>query len=252
MPPPATTATLPRQSGYFTGRARRLEHSTAGRLYRHLYVHPSRFLGDLQRRTGMTNYHRRLAQFLDRQPPDATVIDVGSSARRLRPHIITVDLVAGPHVDLAADAHALPLAGAKVDAVVIQQVLEHVRDPQEVVSELFRVLRPGGRVYAEVPFLYPVHDAVDFRRWTITGLEVLFAAFASRDAGVCMGPLSVLSAITRRVVTARLKDPRLEAAVDLAAGWVLAPLKFLDEVVGRWPGASLVAGAVFFEGEKPR
>jgi 2-polyprenyl-3-methyl-5-hydroxy-6-metoxy-1,4-benzoquinol methylase len=39
------------------------------------------------------------------------------------------------------------------DAVVVQAVLEHVLQPDVVVAEIHRVLRPDGLVYAETPFM---------------------------------------------------------------------------------------------------
>lgn len=40
---------------------------------------------------------------------------------------------------------ALPFPDARFDAVTAWDVLEHVQDPQRVLSEIARVLRPGGR-----------------------------------------------------------------------------------------------------------
>jgi len=45
---------------------------------------------------------------------------------------------------LRADATALPVADAVADVVVAGEVLEHVNDPDRVVAECCRVLRPGG------------------------------------------------------------------------------------------------------------
>ncbi|HRJ12033.1 MAG TPA: methyltransferase domain-containing protein [Alphaproteobacteria bacterium] len=51
----------------------------------------------------------------------------------------------------------LPLPDASVDLIVCHTVLEHVRDPEKVVSEMHRVLRPGGRVHLELPnYLWPI------------------------------------------------------------------------------------------------
>lgn len=50
-----------------------------------------------------------------------------------------------------ADAHALPLADGEADLVISQHVLAHVRDPQRVLAEMCRVVRPGGRVVAFEP-----------------------------------------------------------------------------------------------------
>lgn len=47
---------------------------------------------------------------------------------------------------LAADAHRLPLADDDVDVAVAVTLLEFVEDPVQVLRELGRVTRPGGRV----------------------------------------------------------------------------------------------------------
>ncbi len=43
------------------------------------------------------------------------------------------------------------------DIVLILQVIEHVKEPKKVVSEICRVLKPGGACYLEAPnYLWPV------------------------------------------------------------------------------------------------
>jgi SAM-dependent methyltransferase len=44
------------------------------------------------------------------------------------------------------DAHHLPVSEAAFDVVYARYVLEHVHDPPQVLAEMQRVLRPGGRV----------------------------------------------------------------------------------------------------------
>lgn len=75
-----------------------------------------------------------------------------------------------PHV--FGDAQDLPIADAQVDTILLLDVLEHLPSPERALAECFRVLKPGGRLLLQVPFLYPVHDAPrDFTRWTAFGIE---------------------------------------------------------------------------------
>jgi SAM-dependent methyltransferase len=52
---------------------------------------------------------------------------------------------------LEGDAAALPFADASVDAVTMLDVLEHIPEPEEVLAEAHRVLRPGGVLILSVP-----------------------------------------------------------------------------------------------------
>ncbi len=103
-------------------------------------------------------------------PPAPTVLDVGCSTgflledlRALAPRaaLVGVDLVAGglrkahalvPDARLLqADACALPLTDASVDAVVSANLLEHVPRDELALAEIRRVLRPGARAVIVVP-----------------------------------------------------------------------------------------------------
>src|SRR5262249_25288552 len=58
----------------------------------------------------------------------------------------------GPQIGfLHADAQRLPLRDATVDAVVSMAVLQLVPDPVSALTEMARVLRPGGRLAVLVP-----------------------------------------------------------------------------------------------------
>jgi 2-polyprenyl-3-methyl-5-hydroxy-6-metoxy-1,4-benzoquinol methylase len=48
---------------------------------------------------------------------------------------------------LTAFGEDIPLPSGSVDVIVSLQVLEHVKDPGKVLSEAWRVLRPGGAMY---------------------------------------------------------------------------------------------------------
>lgn len=110
---------------------------------------------------------------------------------------ISFDVYITPHTQFVADAHNIPVRNQSIDAVVIQAVLEHVLIPAKVVEEIFRVLKPGGLVYAETPFMQQVHEgAYDFTRFTESGHRWLFKDFELIDSGAVRGAgVSLLWAI---------------------------------------------------------
>jgi SAM-dependent methyltransferase len=69
-------------------------------------------------------------------------------------------------------AAPLPFGTATFDTVLCTSVLEHVHDAEAVVSEIARILKPGGRLIITIPFLYPTHEApYDYWRTTHWGLR---------------------------------------------------------------------------------
>jgi SAM-dependent methyltransferase len=92
-------------------------------------------------------------------------------------HYVTSDWSESPHVgagtaDILASADALPVADDSLDLVLCTQVLEHVPEPAAVLSECFRVLRPGGRVALTVPLMWELHELPhDYYRYTEHGLR---------------------------------------------------------------------------------
>lgn len=82
----------------------------------------------------------------------------------------------GLDADVVANLNEpLPIEGSIADTVVSFQVLEHLSEPQTMINEAFRILRPGGRVFLSVPFQWHVHEApYDFYRYTCYGLEYIF------------------------------------------------------------------------------
>jgi SAM-dependent methyltransferase len=127
--------------------------------------------------------------------------------------LICFDIYASPAVQFIADGHSIPLADGSVDGVVVQAVLEHVLEPNVVVEEIHRVLRSGGIVYADTPFLQQVHEGpYDFTRFTDSGHRYLFRKFELIDSGTVAGAGTALRwsvdyfvrALTRSVLIGRI------------------------------------------------
>jgi SAM-dependent methyltransferase len=103
--------------------------------------------------------------------------------------LIAFDIYRTDCVQIVADAHKIPLADGCIDGVWIQAVLEHVVVPEQVVNEMHRVLRDGGFIYSETPFMQQVHEGrFDFQRFSESGHRWLFRKFDLIDSGVVWGP----------------------------------------------------------------
>ena len=86
--------------------------------------------------------------------------------------LTVVNIDPDAHPDVLADATALPSADASFDMALCLNLLEHVDRPEVVMEEIARVLRPGGTLILETPFLVKVHGhPQDFHRFTDTALR---------------------------------------------------------------------------------
>jgi SAM-dependent methyltransferase len=72
------------------------------------------------------------------------------------------------------DGSVFPFADRSFDSALCNQVLEHVFNPEEFISEIARVLKPGGKLLLTVPFVWDEHEQpYDYARYTSYGLQSL-------------------------------------------------------------------------------
>jgi glycosyltransferase involved in cell wall biosynthesis/SAM-dependent methyltransferase len=164
--------------------------------------------------------------------------------------LVEADVALGPRTDVICDAHALPFAEGAFDGVVCQAVLEHVADPVRVVAEIHRVLKPGGLVYSEIPFMQQVHEgAHDFTRFTYNGHRRLFRWFQEIDAGATAGPGMALGWSVRALLGALVGERALaRSAVNLLTTLTLFWVKYLDRPLLAGDAALDGASGIYFLG----
>ena len=112
---------------------------------------------------------------------DGITLDIGSKRApysSICDKLITLDARCFENVDVIGDAHTLPFKENFFNNIILTNLLEHVQEPQKVISETCRVLKPNGHVIVYTPFMYPIHgDPNDYWRFTDEGLKYLLRNF---------------------------------------------------------------------------
>lgn len=205
-----------------------------------------------------SNY-ARLARLLTERSAQPRVLVVGGSVvgRGMQAllnvpsiELVESDVTFSPRTTIIADAHDLPFADATFDGLIIQAVLEHVLDPVRCIQEARRVLKPGGLVYAETPFMQQVHGGpYDFTRFTHLGHRRLFRAFDEVESGAVCGPGMALAWAYQYFLLSFVEGASARAAVKVFARLTAFWLKFLDRFLINRPGALDAASGYFFLGQ---
>ena len=79
--------------------------------------------------------------------------------------------------DLTWDGSSIPLDNASEDCVMATEFLEHYSDPEAILCEMKRVLKPSGQIFCTVPFVWNLHEVpYDEYRYTPYSLRRHFEA----------------------------------------------------------------------------
>ena len=131
-------------------------------------------------------------------------------------------------LDFVGDLHQVALATESYDVIICSQVLEHVREPLQVLGELQRVLKPGGRLWLSTPLFFEEHEIPhDYYRYTRYGLQHLLetSGFVVTQIEWLEGYYGTIAYQTK---TMALALPTSAAGYGGGAlGWLLLPLMVL-------------------------
>lgn len=128
-----------------------------------------------------------LKEIIDRL--DGSLLDVGCGKMPYKKFIlqnskviryIGIDLIGGTEYDKDVkpdflwDGEVIPFENSTFDCAIATSTLEHCPYPDKVLSEISRVLKPGGIFFFTVPFLWNLHEVPhDEYRFTPFSMERL-------------------------------------------------------------------------------
>jgi SAM-dependent methyltransferase len=192
----------------------RLQPEELEQYYRRSYYGPEnvKFISPLEKIVEFVT-NRRAAWISQQVPPRSRILEIGCGRGLLLKALNKLE-----HESLGIERSELAATRAReipgvtvfttpveecgfsddsLDLVILWHVLEHLHDPRNVLRQIFRVLKPGGRLIIEVPNLASLQSVLTGKNWfhldverhlfhfTPSGLEELLhsAGFSSRRGG---------------------------------------------------------------------
>lgn len=190
-----------------------------------------------------------LKEFAERIPPGSLVLDAGAGDQHYKPlfaharyesaDIMLVDKAYEPPT-YSCDLSNIPVDDDRYDFILFNQVLEHVAEPQIVINELARVLKPRGVILCTCPFFYEEHEVpYDYFRYTQFALRKMFEA-ASLEVRSLAKLEGYLTTLSYQLEGAYRHLPTRPSSIGSQYAYALCPLFFTIKIV-----SALLAGILY-------
>ncbi|MAF96601.1 MAG: hypothetical protein CMM60_12715 [Rhodospirillaceae bacterium] len=177
-------------------------------------------------------------------PEGARVLNVGAGgvigekldahvrARSLEVVSIDIDSARGP--DIVGDISDHDFGGQRFGAVVMAEVLEHIRTPEKAIQAAHAVLGPGGVLILSTPFIFPIHDRPhDYYRFTRYGLEWLLRDFSGVTVSERNSWAEAINVLGVRLIKEKNPLCRLAAPLIVLLALAMAPVAMILGAVVR-------------------
>jgi SAM-dependent methyltransferase/uncharacterized protein YbaR (Trm112 family) len=214
-------------------------------LKRKLFRKPKLYFGE--------SLHDKLKkQYIVNAPEGEIILNIGSGHENIhrQENMVNFDIYPHGNTQVSGDAHSLPFLNDSVDFVWLCAVLEHIKQPFVVMEEVYRVLKPGGKVLISVPFLQYLHGSPnDYFRYTKYGLRSICNKFIEMEAGSSFtGPFGTLIQLVAVIPDTIFNNRVLKNSLSILISWLLTPLLLFDLFVKK--DREELSGGVCYLGKK--
>jgi SAM-dependent methyltransferase len=184
---------------------------------------------------------------------DSLALNIGSGNSYISDEIYNVDIFAYDNVDIVCDIENMPFKDNSIDVILNIAVLEHVPNPQKVINEIYRILKPNGIIYTAFPFMQGFHASpYDFTRVTEEGIKVLHKNFESIAVKPFGGPTSGMLWIVQEwiAIVFSFGSKKLHTIIYIIIMCLTFPIKYLDYFLIKSPMAKNITSGFIFIGKK--
>jgi 2-polyprenyl-3-methyl-5-hydroxy-6-metoxy-1,4-benzoquinol methylase len=171
-------------------------------------------------------------------PEGARVLNVGAGGiigEKLDTHaglrsldVLSIDIDSDRGPDIVGDISDHKFGEQRFGAVVMSEVLEHIRTPEKAIQAAHAVLEPGGRLILSTPFIFPIHDRPhDYYRFTRYGLEWLLRDFSEVTVKERNSWAEAINVLVVRLIKEKNSLFRLAAPLIVVLALAIAPVAMI-------------------------
>lgn len=187
------------------------------------------------------NLYEFLSSEVSALPEKSRILKVGAGGevervvRRSLPdgcNLTTLDIDKKRRPDVLADITEVSFDN-EFDAVVMAEVLEHVRKPHVAIDRVYAALKSNGKLIITAPFVFPLHDRPhDYFRFTKYGLRYLLSDFCDVKIMERNGWYEALYVLRVRLLLEQ-DVPRLHKLLFSVAAIILYPWASFISATGK-------------------
>lgn len=156
------------------------------------------------------------------------LLNAGSSSVRYGEHCINVDIQSKANVDYVCDIHDLPKSLGEFDAVICNAVLQYCQSPATVAKQFYRVLKPGGYLFVDAPWVQPFcPDMPDRLRFSQDALKQIFSDFQIIKLGSSIRSGSAFAMLGTEIAQNLTRNRYINYGLARLATIFLYPLRWI-------------------------